>query len=359
MQFRIFLFCLVFSSNCFSQKEGRRELWVDCKLKVGFLAAHRPILGHLATEHAIAGEVSYYIQGKGERFWHWGYNNPKYGLTAFFGTAGNRELLGFYSGAYAFIDFPLVHKKHYSLSFKSGAGLAYGSKKYDQENNILSNALSSHINSMIVLGLENRVNIGNSAIALTLDMTHFSNGAIKVPNLGLNLPFLSLGYGHRIQKSNHCDTFAVAGSGYKSLEYGVVAFGSAQELVPTGGKKYAVGGFNIVGRKYFSRRSGMEVSLDFMSKQSIIDFQPEVQKTQLEIIQVGLFAGYLLPMDKFQLVIGMGAYLRDKFKPEEALYHRVGMRYVFRNRINLNLVLKSHWARADYVEYGIGYTFSR
>ena len=55
------------------------------------------------------------------------------------------------------------------------------------------------------------------------------------------------------------------------------------------------------------------------------------------------------------MVIGMGAYVRDKYKPNDKLYHRVGMRYVFDNGINLNLALKSHWARADYVEYGIGY----
>ena len=41
------------------------------------------------------------------------------------------------------------------------------------------------------------------------------------------------------------------------------------------------------------------------------------------------------------------------------MYHRVGLRYVFANGININLVLKSHWARADYVEYGIGYTFKK
>ena len=55
----------------------------------------------------------------------------------------------------------------------------------------------------------------------------------------------------------------------------------------------------------------------------------------------------------------MGIYLKDKYQPEDFLYHRVGMRYVFENGININLVLKSHWARADYTEFGIGYSFKR
>jgi hypothetical protein len=237
--------------------------------------------------------------------------------------------------------------------------LGYGTKVYDPENNILSIALSTKLNALLVFALESRIHVGNHSATLSLDMTHFSNGAIKVPNLGLNLPFLSAGYGYRIQESTYCDTCLVAGLGYKSLEFGAIVFGSAQELFPTGGPKMPVIGLNFVARKYFSRRTGMEVSFDIMSKQSIMNFHPEVEKTQGEIIQLGVFAGYLVPMGRYQMVIGMGAYVRDKFKPEDALYHRVGMRYVFYNGINLNLVLKSHWARADYVEYGIGYTFNR
>ena len=58
--------------------------------------------------------------------------------------------------------------------------------------------------------------------------------------------------------------------------------------------------------------------------------------------------------------VGAGIELNFfKYRPEDLFYHRVGMRYVFDNGINMNLVLKSHWARADYVEYGIGYTFKR
>jgi hypothetical protein len=56
-------------------------------------------------------------------------------------------------------------------------------------------------------------------------------------------------------------------------------------------------------------------------------------------------------------VLGMGAYVKDRYQPDGPLYHRIGMRYQFSNGITANLVLKSHWAKADYVEWGIGYTF--
>lgn len=350
---------MLFLSVCLSQKKGDNEIWLEGRFKAGFLAAHRSLMGHVAVEHAYAGEISYLVQSKGRKMWHNHYRMPTLGITGFFGTAGNRELLGHYVGAYSFINLPIIKHKSYTFSFKTGAGLGYGAKVYDPEDNILSIALSSKVNALLVLAFESRIHKGNHSATLSLDMTHLSNGAIKIPNLGLNLPYVSAGYGYRIQESTYCDTHAAAGLRYKSFEYGIVGYGSAQEVFPTGGDKLGVVGVNFVGRKYFSRKYGMEVSFDVMSKQSIIALNPGIATAQSEIIQMGIFTGYLLPMGRFHMVIGMGIYVRDKFKPVDFLYHRVGMRYVFNNGLNINLVLKSHWARADYIEYGIGYTLAR
>jgi len=331
--------------------------WLEARGKMGFLAAHRSIMGHLPTDHAFAAEVSYLIQTKNRKNWHEAYNHPIYGVTAFAGSVGNNELLGYYFGAYGFVNFPFIRREHYLLSGKLGCGLAYGTKYYDQDANILGMAVSTPVNAQIVMGLEQRFMFGDHAITAGIDMTHFSNGATKVPNLGLNIPYVSLGYGYRIHKA--ADTSFVHGEFQKSWEFGAVLIASRKEVFPTGGRKYPIFGLNLVGRRYFRPKTGMELTFDIMSKQSTMDFHSDVPKTQSEIIQLGIFAGYLLPLDRFQLVTGMGVYVRDKFKPEDKFYHRVGMRYVFDSGININLVLKSHWARADYVEYGIGYTFKR
>jgi hypothetical protein len=102
----------------------------------------------------------------------------------------------------------------------------------------------------------------------------------------------------------------------------------------------------------------MEVMLDVISKQAIFGYKPEIPKTQWDILQIGLYTGYLFPLDQFHFVLGMGVYLKDKYQPEDFLYHRVGMRYYFTNGMHAQVQLKSHWARADYVEWGLGYTFN-
>lgn len=339
---------------------SQEQTWIDLRLKGGFLMAHRSIMGHLANEHAIAGELSYIRRGSGEKPWHEAYHNPTYGGTLFFGSTGNRELMGYYTGGYAFMSVPFFRFKGYTFSGKMGAGIGYGSKVYDPTDSllILSMAVSTHFNAQVVLGVESRFEFGNHSLSLGLDMTHFSNGATKVPNLGLNLPFVSLGYGYKVKERN-LDSVFHHDSYKKQWQFGAIGILSMKEVHPTNGRKYPVYGFNVVGRRLFKPAVGMEISFDFISKQAILGYQTSVPKTQAEIIQLGVFCGYLLPMDKLHVVVGMGYYVKDKFQPEDAMYHRVGLRYVLDNGINLNLVLKSHWARADYVEYGIGYTFKR
>jgi len=348
------LFLLLFSNQGFSQY----ETWLEGRVKAGFLVAHRSIMGHLANEHAYAGELSYFVQGKGRKAWHEAYKYPTYGVTGFFGTVGNRELMGHYFGAFGFMSFPLLKVKHYTFSGKVGCGVGYGTKVHDPEDNKLSIAVSTHFNVLVSLAVENRWVFGRHAFNTVIDMTHFSNGATKVPNLGLNLPYVSIGYGYKLKDASR-DTRLEFNAFKKRWEFGAIALGSTKEVFPAEGEKYPVFGLNAVARRYFKRNVAMEMSFDFISKQAVKAYQSDVPKTQAEIVQLGLFAGYILPLDHFHLVVGMGYYVKDKFQPEDFMYHRVGMRYVFNNGLNINLALKTHWARADYIEYGIGYTFKR
>ena len=350
----LLIFCV--NSIC-SYGQIKDEVWIEAKGKAGFLAAHRSVMGHIATEHAFAGEISCYFRPNNRKNWHEKFGNPYIGVTGFFGTVGNRELLGEYYGLIGFTTFPIINTKHYFFSLKMGAGLGYGTKHFDIETNQLNNAIGSSINAQICFGLESRIIFGDHLINLSIDMTHFSNGSTKMPNLGLNLPYVGLGYGYRIKKS--VDSVYTHETYRKRWQYGVVGVGSLKEIYPTGGRKYPIVSLSIVGRRFFNQKAGMEMSFDMFYKQAIMGYHSDIRKKQSEIIQLGVYAGYIVPMDNFHLLFGMGVYVRDKFKPETPLYHRIGMRYEFDNGINMHLMLKSHWAKADYFEYGIGYTFTK
>lgn len=338
---------------------AQEESWVEVRPKLGFLIAHRSIMGHVVDEHAVATEISYYFKGNGEKNWHLPYNHPRYGVSAFVGTVGNRKLFGTYYGAYGFVSMPFWTAEHFTFSGRLGAGLSIAPKVYDHETNNLSIATSTHLNALISLGAEARYEFGSHSINAMLDMTHFSNGAAKVPNLGLNVPFLSLGYGHKIRNGKELSNVRLDILPKKFWHIGAIGTISAKEVYPVGGRKYPAVGLSLLARRFFKPQVGMEVSFDIMYKASLQTYSPDAELSAADMTQLGVFVGYLMPFNRFHILFGMGAYLRDKSQFGETFYHRSGMRYVFDNGININCVLKSHWARADYVEYGIGYTFKR
>jgi hypothetical protein len=331
---------------------------IEGRAKAGFLMGHRVVMGHLAREHSFAGELSFVYRANGEKSWHKHYKYPEITGTLFFGGVGNKEVLGNYLGIYSSLAIPFVNTSKFRLNGKLGAGLSFSNKVYDEQKNPKNVAVSTYMNALINLGLDAKVYFDKNWVTFGVDLTHFSNGGFKVPNLGLNLPYLSVGYGRFIQQATEHSTVEKETTiPQRKLLIGATGIFSAKEVFPTNGKPYPVFALNLHARMFMKPRVGWEVAFDAISKQSIFGYREEVEKTQWKIMQFGVYAGYLLPLNNFHFVLGMGVYLRDFYNPDGRLYHRVGMRYYLKNGVHFNVVLKSHWGKADYVEWGVGYTF--
>lgn len=335
-----------------------RSTWgLEARMKAGFLMGHRVVMGHLAQEHAYAAELSYVFRTNGEKSWHRHYNYPELSVNLYYGSVGNTKILGNFTGAYGSIAIPFVTGERFHLNGKLGCGLSYTNKVYDEVINKKNVAISTQINALINIGIDAKTYFGKNWISVGADLTHFSNGGFRVPNLGLNLPYLSLGYGRFMsvteERSAIEKTSAIP---QRKLLLGATAIASVKEMFPTNGKAYPVYALSLNARMFMKPKVGWEVALDVISKQAIWGYRVEVEKTQWKIMQFGIYAGYLLPLNQFHFVVGMGAYVRDFYNPDGLLYHRVGMRYYLKNGVYFNLVLKSHWGKADYVEWGVGYS---
>ena len=354
---RLYLFLLVLFISFQVHLQSNLNWGIEVKSKGGFIAAKRIEVAQIPVSHALAGEVSFVIHTNGKKAWHKAYNYPTIGVTGFVASVGNREVLGNYFGSYGFVEFPFIKTKRYQFTGKIGSGLAYTAKVYDPIKNPKNSVVGAHVNALICFGLQNRFVFNRHQIVLGIDLTHCSNGSYKVPNIGINMPYLSLGYAYRM-KTTELETENKVTLPFRKVLYGVTGVFSADDIYPTGHKPSAVYALSAFARYFFKAKVGAELSLDFVSKQVLMRYKPELPKTQLDIIQVGMYAGYILPLDHFHFVVGMGIYLRDKYVPNSLFYHRIGMRYYFNNGIHLNCVLLSNWAKANYTEWGIGYTFN-
>lgn len=330
---------------------------LETKISSGYLAVHRPSISHLPQEKAFAFEGTFFIDLIDSNAWSHAYPKPRAGFTAFYSSTGNRALLGDLAGVFAFGDLPFFRKDKQVFSARVGAGLAYVSKVYDVESNPKNNAMSSHWNVVVQMSLFYRKSFKNLECGVGLGFNHFSNGANKLPNLGLNYPTLNLTLGRlggnlkSKQKTKYIDAWEAP------WRFGANFVFSIKEVFPSGGKKYPVYALNGFARKIFSPKWGVEFVVDGIYKTALLDYLPDFEKKPSQIFQLGVFAGHVLTFDRFSTILGMGYYVHDRYLPEDRFYHRIGMRYQFKTNLQVGITLKSNFGKADYVEWSLGYVF--
>jgi hypothetical protein len=79
--------------------------------------------------------------------------------------------------------------------------------------------------------------------------------------------------------------------------------------------------------------------------------------TAADILRVGIKFNYAFIMHRMSVPVEFGAYVYDKRNIDGLFFHRVGLRYMINKHLIANLTLITHWAVADYFEWGLGYQF--
>lgn len=352
--FLIFAFLIIYV-NSYSQK----TYGVDASFKHGFLMVHRSTMSHLPQEHVQACEVSIFKRMQNFKEWHKTFHYPEVGAALLYSESGNTPVLGRFYGAFAFLRLRFFEHKKSGFYVKLGSGLGYSSKVFNQENNPKNNAISSHVNALIQFSFLYQYRFQKNRLGFGLDMTHFSNGATTLPNLGLNYAYFTVHVGRYLeQEIKHKDfTHFDSNPNEKQWNYSIIAIGSTEDTYPLGNKKKPLLALRASAQKSFKPGVGFESGMDWMYKPSVDSYKPFTTKNPETTIMMGLYASYFAQLNRLQIHLGMGTYLRDEYDWEGMLYHRMGFKYVFPKGLLLNLTLKSHWAKADYVEYGIGYQF--
>ena len=333
-----------------------RNIGLTLEPEVGVLIAHRATMGHLIKHHSYGAELGVILQTDGEKQWHHDFHFPEISFNAFYINPGNEEIIGHSMGVAGGIYLPFFRKNGWSFGTKFETGLSYLTKHYDLIQNPKDNAIGSHLNIMVRLGLRFEKQFKQQAVGFNISMSHMSNGAVKLPNLGLNLPFIGVHYSFYLQPLKFEDSARIGrvGQKVKSWRFFTQLIASTKQIYPTGGSNYGVIGLTNYVHYKAGLRCILEGGIDVIYNQSIIrdvegDFGPEKN------LQAGAYLAYVLPIYRFQMYTGMGVYFYNPVSENGMFYHRFGGRFQIYKRLWANISIKAHWAKADYFEYGLIY----
>ncbi len=347
----------------------------------GVIIPHRESMVHLITGHVASFELFAEKTGT-ERVWNKYYSYPSNGVIFYTGFLGNQDVLG---NAFALDYFTNIHllKKHkgedknfarFLIDMRMSAGLGYLTKVFDPDINNHNVAIGSHMNVSIGLSFDLKWRISETTQFFTgLSLRHFSNGSFSTPNLGINIPTLTLGIKKHLANRNVyqreyviLDSSQITKNKKMHLPYHDLIFVAGigtKEVYPAGGNKYGTYSMEFTYSYHNSHRSALLAGFDVIHNialyQHSIRYDSSFTGTQKDVTQYAINIGYAQVFDKFELFIQSGIYLVSKAKKDGAYYQRLGGRYIFNQKWVAQFALKTHFAKADYFEIGLGYNLRK
>ncbi len=331
---------------------------IGLSLHSGFIIAHRPALVHLQKRHITMLELSYLHSTDGSKHWHGIYNFPLYGLGYRYIDFGNSRELGKGHSLYSQLLFPLFRKLGMKINWRFGVGIGYIEKPFDTENNYKNLAIGSKLNGTVLTGVQFRF-FTRKKLQLHggIDFFHFSNGAFKLPNLGLNLPTVNIGLSY-FQGKAMAKSYPPTNKEDRKQELSAAVAIGFKERYPPAGKQYMI---NVINLQYHFPAG--QKGLLGTGTEMIVD---ESLKDRLEAdsiyagymrssTRVGIFGSCGLRLGKWDALLQPGVYLYSKLTEDGSIYNRLLLKYHFHPRFHAGIGLKSHFAKADYFEWAIGY----
>ncbi|MEO5642892.1 MAG: acyloxyacyl hydrolase [Bacteroidia bacterium] len=376
MKIRLLAILCFLSFAVFAQREVIRPseftgIYVGGSLQYGFLWTHRYNMGHLVKKHITAFELDFSKINAKERAFHQPFHYPKIGVALHFIPLGNPEELGTAIGLYPFINFPLGSKsRNFKMHLRFGYGMGYITHPFDPLENHKNVAIGSHVNACMSLRLNGIWQWNESNyMEIGFGLTHFSNGASTLPNLGINLPMLNIGYYHSIFKaySNmqgektedkeliHLQEILAD----RKWHFNAILATGFNDVDPPGGKRYGVLNILTAYMRQTGRKHKWGGGVDLMYSAAVrhklaVD---TVYVSAIGNLQPGVKVAYEFVVGRISFPIEFGVYAYSKYVNFVPVYNRFAVHYLVNDHLLLNISLKTHLARAEYFEYGLGWRF--
>ena len=363
------LFTLLLIIRCPVKAQlGRKNYEIEARMHYGYLYfqhdKYHSALGRYSM-HAPAYEFSLHRNTYGEHRWEVLHNYPSIGLTIYYSGFRNDSIsaeLGRVFAFYPYINFPITPNERSQLTFKLGVGVSYLTNKFDPKENYHNYAIGSHVNAAVNLSFEYRQRIFNRLHWVTsIGLTHFSNGATRTPNMGINIFSAATGFSWYLAKPKDLIDFKLRPKNY------LFEFDGKRHFVTD--VQYTLGIKDLSQQygthQYFfihniaanlmlqlTERDRLGVGIEFVNDNSAKVTHPEWRN------EIGFLVSYEMLLDRVSFMFNVGLRNNEPLPAKAFLfYQKVALRYYFDDNLFATLAFTTYDIKADFIGIGIGYHF--
>ena len=294
------------------------------------------------------------------------YNYPIYGIGIYSSTF-HSSIIGSPFAIYGFVQTPIAPKEYskWSYDYRIGLGLSGNFRPYNEEENPLNLAIGSKNNVFIDLGIRAQYQFRPKWKAgVGLAFHHFSNGALALPNEGVNLVPLTLSVNYQFNPDIQTRRDTVLKPYSKNVYYDLNYGAGFKQLRDDLDQRFFKTTLSLYASRQVSYKWRIGGGMDLFYSSSGND--KEIAGDQSGKLSSKLSGGpsfYLVHVLNRNLALNgnVGYYIHNqRFNGEiRRFFLRAGARYYVYKNINAGVSIKAHLGKADFIEWTVGYTFNR
>jgi len=315
-------------------------------------------------------------QTTGEKEWekHFGY--PIYGAGVYSAQFFDNKGFGAPVAVYGVLKGPFTRWEKLTFNYDTGFGIAFNWNSYNPAANNFNISLGANQSVFIDLGINLKYPVSqNFDLSFGYSFTHFSNGAMKVPNFGLNTfsPKITLVY--NIERFIPPRTTKPDAPFRRNTTIDISFFGGLKNVVYTTasgdsipnyrGVFYQVYGLNTVINRQVTPKSkiGFGWSLTYDASYNSTAYIDHGELEPAEGFQHGkmslsIFPSYELVINRLSVVMQPGFYIFRKQSVDKnpLTYQRLGLHYLIGDNFLAGVCLRAYsYHISDYIEWTVGY----
>ena len=358
LHFTLFITIITLTINAFGQK----NTWcVGSELGSGFILKHNSKMANLANSHPSKYEFILQKQTSGDKEWHHQYNLPKIAYSLIIVDYNNPVIEKTYAANIQLI-YPFINKNKFKFNSVIGLGLGYNTNPFDRVSNYKNLVFGSKLTGSMHVKLYTDINLTRKiSSTIGIGLIHFSNGAIKLPNLGINVPYLNLGINYKIiNGEENIDFSGLKEKNAKNKLIDISIGNGFKDVGYSGGKRYLFNVLSIKKHFFLNNTSDFVVGSEFFYDRSVNEFRINdgLMNDKNRNSKNSILVGYELRMSKVYAVINYGFYTYQAYNNVYAsAYQRYQIKYQFsegKYKFYSAIGLKVHKGVADVIEFTVG-----
>lgn len=290
---------------------------------------------------------------QGQEWWHQPHQFPRFGVNINY-LDFNDPVLGQVISAQFTGERKIIHKKRWRFNFLAGMGLAWATNPFDRQKNNKNIMLGSHLNSSWIANFSFAFRLKVPwYLLLETGIIHYSNGAMQLPNQGVNLATVNLGVSYKPQAPTTANVAFT--SPLPKSQWLVSSSIGFVEKYPTNGFKYRVYGLQAFRQQMWGRVTFWQIGLEGFYNTWLYELTRPQEQPNAGRLAVNAGLGWVA--GKVQGDIALGVYAYKPQIIDSWVYERYGLRYFITPHLFVSFHVKSQRGSVDNLEFSSGWRF--